>query len=341
MRTDTGPPASSVAAAVCIAEVLGLAGYSIVRALLPQLIRTWSLSNTQAGSLAGAIFAGDMLAVLPLVSLTDRIPARRIYLASSTLSALCNVGVAVSDTLLPALAWRALAGIALAGMYMPGLRALTHGAEGARRARIAAWYTSSFTVGTSLSFLLGRAGIVWGWRDAFLLAGLLGTIGTVIAWAALPQTEIEPAEPSRPLPDLRPVFRNRDACVLIVGYAATIWGSIGLRQWIVAFLVYCAAGDGDGTAQGWGILAVGALIGLLGVPAGLLGNEASLRFGLRRIAMLVFVASAVANSLFGLVAVLPYAVVLALSLVAGFVVQGNFSTSPRACSLSPHRAISE
>jgi hypothetical protein len=51
------------------------------------------------------------------------------------------------DSLLPALGFRALAGIAMAGMYMPGLRALTHGVEGATRARIAAWYTSSFTIG--------------------------------------------------------------------------------------------------------------------------------------------------------------------------------------------------
>ena len=52
----------------------------------------------------------------------------------------------------------------MAGMYMPGLQALTHGVEGATRARIAAWYTSSFTIGASLSFLFGRVGTLLGWR---------------------------------------------------------------------------------------------------------------------------------------------------------------------------------
>jgi hypothetical protein len=33
-------------------------------------------------------------------------------------------------------------GPVMAGMYMPGLPALTHGVEGATRARIAAWYTA-------------------------------------------------------------------------------------------------------------------------------------------------------------------------------------------------------
>ena len=120
--TPAGPSAAIVAA-VCGAEILGVAGYSIVPALLPQFIEAWSLSNTQAGWLAGMVSAGYMLAVIPLVSLTDRWPARRIYLASSTLSALSCFGIALCDSLFPALGFRTLGGIAMAGMYMPGLRA--------------------------------------------------------------------------------------------------------------------------------------------------------------------------------------------------------------------------
>ena len=76
------PPAPSVAivAAICVAEILSLAGFSIVPALLPQFIETWSLTNTEAGWFAGITSAGYMLAVVPLVSLTDRRPARQLYL---------------------------------------------------------------------------------------------------------------------------------------------------------------------------------------------------------------------------------------------------------------------
>ena len=58
---------------------------------------------------------------------------------------------------------------------------------------------------------------------------------------------------------------------------------------------------------------------------GLIGNELSIRYGLRTIATLVFVLSAVAGGLFGFTPMLPYIVVLGLSVVAGFIVQGNFS----------------
>ena len=166
-QSATAAPSAPIVAAICAAEILGLAGFSIIPALLPQFIDAWSLTNTQAGWLAGIVSAGYMLAVIPLVGLTDRRSARQIYLASSVLSALSCFGMALCDSLLPALGFRALAGIAMAGMYMPGLRALTHGVEGATRARIAAWYTSSFTIGASLSFLFGRVGTLLGLAQRF------------------------------------------------------------------------------------------------------------------------------------------------------------------------------
>ena len=75
---------------------------------------------------------------------------------------------------------------------------------------------------------------------------------------------------------------------MIVGYAAAIWGCVGLRQWIVVFLTFCAGEQAADPAQAWIILVVGAVINFLGVPAGLIGNELSIRYGLRTIATLVF-----------------------------------------------------
>jgi len=324
-QSATAAPSTPVVAAICAAEILGLAGFSIVPALLPQFIEAWSLTNTQAGWLAGITSAGYMLAVIPLVGMTDRRPARQRYLVSSVLSALSCLGMALCDSLLPALGFRALAGIAMAGMYMPGLRAITHGVEGATRARIAAWYTSSFTIGASLSFLFGRVGTLLGWRSAFVIAGILGAAGVFIALAALPGGDTEGEDDPQPRLDFRPVLANGHVLALIVGYAAAIWGCVGLRQWIVVFLTFRAGDQAADPAQAWTILAVGAVINFLGVPAGLLGNELSIRYGLRTIATLVFVLSAFAGGLFGLTGMLPYIAVLGLSVIAGFIVQGNFS----------------
>jgi len=122
----------------------------------------------------------------------------------------------------------------------PGLRALTHGVAPAIRARVAAWYTSSFTIGASLSFLFGRVGTLLSWRSAFIIAGILGAAGVLIVWAALPRGDSGREEQPRSLLNFRPVLANRVVLALTVGYAAAIWGCAGLRQWIVVFLTFCA-----------------------------------------------------------------------------------------------------
>ena len=193
------------------------------------------------------------------------------------------------------------------------------------RARIAAFYSSSFTIGASLSFLLGRVGTQFGWRSAFVLAGILSTAGVLIAWAALPRADPPVGNERQPVLSFRPVLKNRDALVLIFGYAAAIWGSIGLRQWIVVFLAFCAADGAGAPGEAWIMLAVGALINFLGVPAGLLGNELSIRYGLRNIATLVLLLSAFIGGPFGFTAILPYLTVLWLAVAIGCIAQGNFS----------------
>jgi predicted MFS family arabinose efflux permease len=319
--TAHSTPSIACISAICVAEILDLAGYSIVPALLPQIMEAWRLDGTQAGWLAGSISAGYMLGVIPLVAATDRMPARIVYLASALVGVISSFGVAFSDTFAPALLFRALSGIGLAGMYMPGLRALTDGMDGPRQARVAAFYTSSFTIGTVLSFVLGYAGVAWGWRAAFIVAAIAGVAGLMIAWAMLPRSPAE-LSPAKPLFPLRAVLNNGDAVVLTIAYTATIWGALGLRQWIVVFLDFCA---GQPTRTGWAMLTVPALINLLGVPAGLWGNELSIRFGLRSTAIFVFVASAIVIGFFGLAALLPFLLTALVALAVGFIVQGNFS----------------
>ena len=102
---------------------------------------------------------------------------------------------------------------------------------------------------------------------------------------------------------------------------------LGLRQWIVVFLTVCAGDQAGVAAHAWIIPVVGALISFLGVPAGLIGNELSVRYGLRTIATLVFLLSALAGGLLGFTAMLPYITVLGLSVIAGFTGAGQFFES--------------
>ena len=67
-------------AAICTSQILAQIGAFSVPALLPELISQWSLSNTEAGWVTGIFYAGYTLSVPVLVSLTDRVDPRTVYL---------------------------------------------------------------------------------------------------------------------------------------------------------------------------------------------------------------------------------------------------------------------
>ena len=90
------PPGSrGFVAAIVIAQVLTQIGAFTLPALLPHYIERWSLSKTEAGWLIGIFFAAYVPAVPVLLALTDRVPARRIYLIGTGLTALSHWGFAM------------------------------------------------------------------------------------------------------------------------------------------------------------------------------------------------------------------------------------------------------
>ncbi|MHB8764871.1 MAG: MFS transporter, partial [Deferrisomatales bacterium] len=186
-------PAGAVVAALCLAEVLTMMGTFAFPALLPRFVGEWGLSNTQAGWLGGAYFGGYTLAVPVLASLTDRVDGRRVYLASAAVSGLAALGFAwLAAGFWSALGLRVLAGLGLAGTFIPGLKALVDRLEPAAHARAVSFYTASFGLGTSLSFFAaGQVGAALGWRWAFGAgAGGAALAFGLAAWALVPRPPV-------------------------------------------------------------------------------------------------------------------------------------------------------
>ena len=149
---------------MCVAEILGMISIFTLAALLPDFIKEWQLTNTQAGWLSAISLGGYTLSVPLLVSLTDRVEPKRLYLVSTGLGAASALGFALLvQGFWTALIFRTLTGIALAGTYMPGLKAMSDHVEESQQPRAIAFYTASFGIGTALSFFL--AGHVNAWLN--------------------------------------------------------------------------------------------------------------------------------------------------------------------------------
>ena len=112
-------------AVLSVAQLLAMSSFANFAVLLNEFTTEWSLSSTEAGWIGGIYFAGYVAAVPFLVGLTDVLDARRIYLFGLCCGILGSVGYALfADGFFSAMVFRFLAGISLAGTYMPGLQIL-------------------------------------------------------------------------------------------------------------------------------------------------------------------------------------------------------------------------
>jgi MFS family permease len=283
-------------AAMCAGQVGNLLPHVVVPAIMTgHLIPLWGLTAAQAGLMAAAYAFGYMLAVPVLATLTDRIDARLVLLVGSTMSGVATAAFGLfADGLWSATAIWALAGIGFAGAYMPGLKALTDRLPPTESSRSITLYTSSFSVGVGLSFLVAQlAAEQFGWRTAFFITALGPLVMIAACFAMAP---FRPAPANGHLLDFRPVLRNRVAMGYVLGYGAHCFELYGMRTWIVGFWTFVAARNGDATLLS--PIAVSVLATLLSLPASILGNEAAIRFGRHRaITAVMFVSGAVALSI--------------------------------------------
>jgi MFS family permease len=310
---------------MCGAEILTMMGAFAFPALLPLLAGEWGLSQTQAGWINGAYFAGYTLGVPLLATLTDRIDGRWIYLGGAAVGAAASAGFAAwAEGFRSALLLRALGGLGLAGTFLPGLKALVDRVGPQHQPRAVAYYTATFGLGTSLSFFAaGELGRVAGWRPAFAVASACALAALLLA-AALPAHRTSPPAVRRALLDFRPVLRNRRAVSYILAYAAHTWELFAFRSWVVAFLAFSLSLDPGGD-RGWAPASVAALAALAASGANMAGGELSLRLGRRRVLVTVMLGSALFGSALGFAAALPYPWVALLCALYGLLVQADSS----------------
>ena len=290
----------SLIVAMCVGQVGNLLPHVVVPAIMAQhLMPLWELSGSQAGMMASGYTFGYMLAVPVLATLTDRIDARLILLCGSTLSALATIAFGLfADSLLSATILWCIAGIGFAGAYMPGLKALTDRLPPGDISRAVTFYTSSFSFGVGMSFLVSQlAADALGWRWAFFVTGVC-PIAMIVTCILMQPHKPQPA--STRLLDFGPVFRNRSALGYIFGYGAHCFELYGIRTWIVGFWTFVVAAHAGQSLPG--AIVVSVVFTVLAMPASIMGNEAAIRFGRHRAITIVMTASALVALAIGFLA---------------------------------------
>jgi predicted MFS family arabinose efflux permease len=338
---------------VCIAQTLVQIGAFFWPALLPQLAPQWSLSNSAAGWVTAAFYGAYMLAVPVLVTLTDRVDPKRIYLFGVGLTIVGHLLFGLlAEGFWTALACRALTGIGWAGTYMTGLKLLADRVDATMMSRATAGHAASIGISGALSFATGDwLSLRFGWETAFLLAALSATVAWIIIAAVVPRQQQVRDKPKggSGLYDFRPVFRNRSAMAYATAYAIHTLEMSALRGWGVAFLAYVAAKNGASQAA-LSPAVLATALGLLGTVASILGNEAAIRFGRRRLVQAAMIGSIVLGATIGFIGTGSYEFAAILVLIYGVVIwldsssltagtAGTAEPSRRGATLAVHSML--
>ncbi len=341
-----------IIAIFCLAQTLAQLGAFTFPALLPIFFGVWSLSHTEAGWLSGVFFGAYSLSVPFLVTLTDRVDARRIYMWAVVLTTLSHLGMAFAATgFWSAFLFRVLAGVGWAGTYMVGLKALVDRVAGASQSRAVAFHAASIGISGSLSFMIAGVVTTWfDWQVAFM-AGALGTLGALcVAAAGFPRSPpVRGKTPNTRLLDFRPVLKNRSVMAYAIGYCVHTWEMFVVRSWVVTFLVFTAAQPGE-QVNFLVPTVVAMLMELVGTATSVLGNEMAVRFGRQRWIMSVMLASMLIAAIVGFSSAWGYGVATAIcllynafiyadssSLTAGTV--GNADPENRGAALAVHAML--
>jgi MFS family permease len=128
------------------------------------------------------------------------------------------------------------------------------------------------------------------------------------------------AKDAQGLYDFRPVFRNRSAMAYAIAYCIHTLEMSALRGWGVAFLGYVAVTTGAGAAAVLSPPIVATGLGLIGTFASVVGNEAAIRFGRKRLIVTAMLASILIGATIGFLGSMSYVLAAVLITLYGIVI---------------------
>lgn len=166
--------------AVCLTSVVVAVHYTNYGPLIPIMRAELHINSGQTGLLSTFLFLGLAAAYIPAGMLTDRYGARPVLLASSILLTIGGVLLPLFPNLTWILLCRAIAGLGAGGAFVAGANMAA--SMGKYSSLAQGLYGGSVQVGSGLGLLVSPLLLrAFGWREAFLLWGVLGILA-IVAW---------------------------------------------------------------------------------------------------------------------------------------------------------------
>ncbi|NYV73746.1 MFS transporter [Streptomyces sp. UH6] len=265
--------------AIAAVQVLGLAVWFSMSAVVPSLRNDWGLTaggavwltaSVQIGFVAGAVISTSL-------NLPDRVAPQRLLAAGAAAAAVCTVALALfADRSAVAVPLRFVTGMFLAAVYPTGMKLMASWSGSARRGRTMGVLVAALTLGSTLPHLIAGLGSL-PWRGVLLAAAVSGFVGSAIALVLVrPGPHAASAPPARNPRYALTMFTERGPRLANLGYFGHMWELYALWTWIPTFLLAApAARDLPVSVE----LTVFLSMGIGGAAGCLLGGWGADRYG--------------------------------------------------------------
>ncbi len=241
----TGARGAGQLALLALVDLLAMSLWFSASAVVPELREAWGLDDSGAAWLTTSVQLGFATgAVLSaLLTLSDVWDPRRLIAGSALLGAAATAAIALfADGLALTVVLRFVTGVALAGVYPPGMK-MVAGWFRAGRGMAIGILIGALAIGSALPHLLRPLGGIGAWRPVLLLASGFAVVAAVLAATGLRAGPHQaPAAPFDPRA-VRRMFADRATMLANGGYFGHMWELFAMWTWIPAFLAASFAAD--------------------------------------------------------------------------------------------------
>ena len=222
---------------LAIAELLAMAPWFSASAVSPALARVWALSPTTTAWLTISVQLGFVVGALvsAILTLADRLSARRLVAGSAALAAAATLGVAAAPGVTMGIACRLLTGAALAGVYPPGMKIAAGWFKEGRGLAIGV-LVGALTLGSASPHLVRWAVSPAAWRVVLVVAAVSAIAGGLLV--LLVPSDGPYAAPSPPfsLAAAPRILRDRAVALANLGYLGHMWELYAMWTWMAVFV---------------------------------------------------------------------------------------------------------